>query len=86
MRQMKIGLYATSTGGHVAGWRHPEAHADIGANVTKAAEMARLAEEGRLDFLFLADSLTMRGATGRSCRATATVTSPSSSPLRCCPR
>lgn len=60
-RQMKIGLYATSTGGHVAGWRHPEAYADSGANVDRVAEMARLAEKGRLDYLFLADSLTMRG-------------------------
>jgi FMN-dependent oxidoreductase (nitrilotriacetate monooxygenase family) len=60
-RQMKIGLYATSTGGHVAGWRHPAAFADIGANIQAIAAMARLAEQGRFDFLFLADSLTMRG-------------------------
>lgn len=60
-RRMRIGLYGTSTGGHVAGWRHPEAIADLGANIDRAADMARLAEQGLFDFLFLADSLTMRG-------------------------
>ncbi|RVT98654.1 LLM class flavin-dependent oxidoreductase [Rhodovarius crocodyli] len=61
MRQMKLGYYATSTGGHIAGWRHPDAYADHGANLSRVAEMARLAESACLDFLFLADSITMRG-------------------------
>jgi FMN-dependent oxidoreductase (nitrilotriacetate monooxygenase family) len=61
MRQMKLGYYATSTGGHIAGWRHRDAYADHGANLSRVVEMARLAESACLDFLFLADSITMRG-------------------------
>lgn len=60
-RQLRMGLYATATGAHVAGWRHPEAAADLGMNVARAAEMARMAEAAKLDFLFLADSMAMRG-------------------------
>src|SRR5690606_37472178 len=61
-RQMKIAIYATSTGSHVAGWRHPEAIEDLGANVQACGEMARMAEAAKLDFMFYADSLTMRGS------------------------
>jgi FMN-dependent oxidoreductase (nitrilotriacetate monooxygenase family) len=58
---MKLGIYAAATGGHVAGWRHPDAYADLGANVQRVAEMAQLAEQGLMDFIFLADSQSPRG-------------------------
>ncbi len=59
--KMKIGLYGTATGANVNGWRHPDAVADLGANISAVADMARMAEAGLLDFVFLADSMAMRG-------------------------
>ncbi|MGR3379410.1 LLM class flavin-dependent oxidoreductase [Salipiger abyssi] len=60
-RKIHLGLYATATGANVAGWRHPGAVADLGANIEQAAELAREAERGLFDLLFLADSMAMRG-------------------------
>lgn len=60
-RKIKLGLYGTATGANVAGWRHPDAVADLGASLSQAIRMAKEAEEGLFDLLFLADSMAMRG-------------------------
>ncbi|GJD50579.1 Nitrilotriacetate monooxygenase component A [Methylobacterium crusticola] len=55
-RQMHLGLFLLGTGSHVAGWRHPGAVAsfqDIGA----IREIARTAERGRFDMIFMGDNL-----------------------------
>ncbi|CAH1649783.1 Nitrilotriacetate monooxygenase component A [Hyphomicrobiales bacterium] len=60
-RQIKIGLYATSTGSNSSAWRHPNAVADLAANMKAEIRMAQMAERALMDFVFLADSTTMRG-------------------------
>ncbi len=54
--QMKLGLFVRPVGHHVASWRHPDSHADAGANFRRFVEMAQTAERGRFDMLFSADT------------------------------
>ena len=65
-RQMKLGLFIRPCGHHIASWRHPRAQADAGVNFQHFVDMAQLAERGRFDMLFSADSLTawMGGESG----------------------
>ncbi|MFO1163338.1 MAG: LLM class flavin-dependent oxidoreductase [Reyranellaceae bacterium] len=55
-RMMRLGAFVHETGQHVAAWRHPEAHAQSGVSFAQMLETARLAERGKFDLLFLADS------------------------------
>ena len=55
-RMMRLGAFVHETGQHVAAWRHPDAHYHSGVRFQDMVEVARLAELGRMDFLFLADS------------------------------
>lgn len=57
-RQMKLGLFIRPCGHHIASWRHPDAQADAGVNFSHFIEMAKLAERGKFDMLFSADSST----------------------------
>ena len=61
-RQMRLGAFFNPTGHHVASWRHPDAQADAGINLRHYAEIARTAERGRFDMIFLADNLCVREA------------------------
>jgi FMN-dependent oxidoreductase (nitrilotriacetate monooxygenase family) len=63
---MKLGLFIRPCGHHIASWRHPRAQADAGVNFQHFVDMAQLAERGRFDMLFSADSLTawMGGESG----------------------
>jgi alkanesulfonate monooxygenase SsuD/methylene tetrahydromethanopterin reductase-like flavin-dependent oxidoreductase (luciferase family) len=61
-RQLKLGVFLYPTGHHLAGWRHPKAHADGGMNLPHYVELARKAEQGKLDFIFFADTLGARDA------------------------
>ena len=47
-------------GGHLGGWRHPDAFGDSVMNLEAVVEMARLAERGRFDAVFLADGNGVR--------------------------
>jgi FMN-dependent oxidoreductase (nitrilotriacetate monooxygenase family) len=58
-RLMKIGAMIGSTGNHAAGWRHPSADADGAISIAHNVRVAQLAEKGKLDFLFLADGLSV---------------------------
>ncbi|WP_235054389.1 LLM class flavin-dependent oxidoreductase [Novosphingobium lindaniclasticum] len=49
------------TGGHVGGWRLPEAICDAGYEVDRWVELARIAERGKIDMLFLADGNGVNG-------------------------
>lgn len=53
---MKLGAFVHETGQHVAAWRHPDAHYHSGARFQDMVEVAQLAERGKMDFLFLADT------------------------------
>ena len=54
-RQLHLGAFVMATGHHVAGWRHPDAHADAGRSLAHYAALARRAESAGFDALFLAD-------------------------------
>ena len=58
-RMMHLGAFVHETGQHVAAWRHPEAHYHSGVRFSDMVEVAQLAERGKFDFLFLADSATV---------------------------
>jgi N-acetyl-S-(2-succino)cysteine monooxygenase len=60
-RMMKLGVLLYPTGYHVAAWRHPDVPADAGVNFAHFAHLARIAERGKFDFVFLADSVGIRG-------------------------
>jgi FMN-dependent oxidoreductase (nitrilotriacetate monooxygenase family) len=52
---MHLIMPVSSTGFHLAGWRHPDAWSDTVFNTGQAIELAQLAERGKFDLLFLAD-------------------------------
>ncbi len=60
--ELRLGAFFNPTGSHVASWRHPEAQADAGVNFQHYADIAKTAERGKFDMLFLADNLAMREA------------------------
>ncbi len=47
-------------GGHLGGWRHPDAFDNPVMNLDAFVEMARIAERGKLDAVFLADGNGVR--------------------------
>ena len=53
---MKLGLFVSGPGHHVAAWRDPKVTPDAGQSLKHYIEIARLGERGRFDFLFNADS------------------------------
>lgn len=58
---MHLGLMLYPTGYHVAAWRDPGVPAHAGIDFAHLSAVARTAERGCFDFLFLADSLAVRG-------------------------
>lgn len=54
-RTMNLGAFVHETGQHVAGWRHPGGHTGSGTDFAQALDVARTAERGKFDLLFLAD-------------------------------
>jgi len=58
---MKLGVLFHPTGNHVASWLHPESQIDAGSNFRHYVELARTAERGKFDTIFLADALAVRG-------------------------
>src|SRR4029079_290746 len=55
-RQMTLGVYAVGTGNHVSGWRFPGA-ATSSEDFSIFKTIAGSCERGKLDFLFVGDSL-----------------------------
>ena len=55
-RQMNLGVYAVGTGNHVSGWRVPGA-ATSSEDFSIFKTIADSCERGKLDFLFVGDSL-----------------------------
>jgi FMN-dependent oxidoreductase (nitrilotriacetate monooxygenase family) len=55
-RQMHLGLFLLGTGSHIAGWRYPGA-CDSFQDLAAMQEVARIAERGRFDLIFLGDNL-----------------------------
>ena len=61
-RQIHLGAFFNPTGHHVASWRHQQAQADAGVNFQHYKEIALTAERGKMDYIFLADNLSVRDA------------------------
>lgn len=55
-RQMHLGLFILGTGSHVAGWRYPGA-VDTFQDIKIIREIAKEAERGRFDMIFMGDNL-----------------------------
>jgi alkanesulfonate monooxygenase len=61
--QLKFAVFMSGESNyHLAGWRLPEAYADAGLRLDRWIEFARTMERGRLDMLFIADSIGTHGA------------------------
>ncbi|NTI46160.1 LLM class flavin-dependent oxidoreductase [Agrobacterium rhizogenes] len=61
-RKMRLGAFLQETGHHIAGWRLAEADASAAFSLEHQVELARTAERGLFDLVFIADSLAVRGA------------------------
>lgn len=59
-RHVALGAFFHPTGHHMAAWLHPEAQIDAGQNIDHYLDLARTAEAGCFDFVFLADALAIR--------------------------
>jgi len=59
-KQMRLGGFFHPTGNHIASWLHPESQIDAGRNFRHYAELAKTAERGKFDLIFLADSVASR--------------------------
>ncbi len=57
-RQMHLGVFVLGTGNHSAGWRYDGA-ATSNLDLSVTQEIARIAERGKFDLLFISDGLTM---------------------------
>jgi N-acetyl-S-(2-succino)cysteine monooxygenase len=58
-RQIKLAAYLIGTGMHVASWRHPEANPNASIDVKAFQKLAQIAEKGKFDLAFVADSLAI---------------------------
>ena len=56
-RQMHLGLFILGTGSHVAGWRHPGRDDELLRISPPVQQIARIAERGRFDLIFMGDNL-----------------------------
>ncbi|SON56809.1 Nitrilotriacetate monooxygenase component A [Hartmannibacter diazotrophicus] len=55
-RQMHLGLFILGTGSHIAGWRYPGAVKSF-QDFSAVADIARTAERGKFDLIFMGDNL-----------------------------
>ena len=60
---LHLSVFMSPTGGHVGGWRLPEASTDAGLEFEPWVEFARIAERGKFDMIFLADGNGVNGIT-----------------------
>lgn len=56
-RQIKLGAILHGVGGNISGWRHPDAITDASVNFELYKKWTQKAEEGKFDFIFIADGL-----------------------------
>jgi FMN-dependent oxidoreductase (nitrilotriacetate monooxygenase family) len=56
-KQLKLGLIMVGAGHTWGDWRHPDAQADGSTNFAFYKRQAQVAERGKFDFLFIADSV-----------------------------
>lgn len=56
-RQLRLGAIIQGASGNMSAWRHPDAVADASINIDYVLDLARKAEQAKIDFLFVADGL-----------------------------
>lgn len=61
--KMRLGVFLNPTGHHAASWLHPNTTPDAGVNFRHQLDIVHSAERAKLDFVFLADMMTIRTAT-----------------------
>lgn len=59
-RKIRLGAFLMTDGHHVAAWRHPRSNPRAGVDIDHFIQLARTAERGTFDTLFLADSAGIR--------------------------
>ncbi|MEU3477690.1 LLM class flavin-dependent oxidoreductase [Streptomyces sp. NPDC033754] len=64
-KPLHLNAFLMSVGHHEAAWRLPESPADGGTGIAHYQNLARIAERGLLDSVFLADSPVQQGDPGR---------------------
>ncbi|WP_222850356.1 LLM class flavin-dependent oxidoreductase [Allosaccharopolyspora coralli] len=62
---MHLNAFLMTTGHHEASWRLPESDPHAGTDLAHFTHLARLAETGRMDSVFFADSPGLQGDVGR---------------------
>src|SRR6266851_1138425 len=62
-RQLRFGAFFSVPGCHPTGWRHPDAICETDLDFRYLADMARMAERGKLDCMFFQDSVAIPGST-----------------------
>lgn len=58
-RQIKLAAYLIGSGMHVTSWRHPQSKPDASIDVKALQKLAQIAEKGKFDLAFIADSLAI---------------------------
>lgn len=58
-KHLKLALYLIGAGMHVAAWKHPLAQVDASIDIKALQKVAKLAEKGKFDMAFVADSLAI---------------------------
>lgn len=59
-RKMRLGAFLMAGGHHIAAWRHPDAYAPAGIDIAHFIELARIAERGKFDMVFVEDAAAIR--------------------------
>ncbi|MBV8391763.1 MAG: LLM class flavin-dependent oxidoreductase [Alphaproteobacteria bacterium] len=62
-RKLRFGAFFSVPGCHPTGWRHPDAICETDISFKLLADMARMAERGKLDCMFFQDSVAIPGST-----------------------
>lgn len=57
-KQIKLGVFLMGTGHHIASWRHPDVQKDANEDLAYFQNLARIAEDAKLDMLFLSDGMS----------------------------
>ena len=63
-RQLRFGAFFSVPGCHPTGWRHPEAICETDLDFRYLADMARMAERGKLDCMFFQEPVSAIAALG----------------------
>ena len=67
-RQLHLGLFTYPAGHHIAGWRHPAVNPGATIDIDYYSRLARTAERGKFDLLFVGDMLAARERDGQVIR------------------